>query len=76
MVRMILVLAGGLLFLAGLAGFLYARFKLKPAWDSIEETYYEFEEAHPAMKRYLRGLRTAMALLAAAMLLLLLAAVF
>lgn len=74
-IRLVLVAAGGLLFAAGLAGCLYVRLQLKPRWEQIEETYYEFEDAHPAMKRYQRGLHISRALIAASMLLLLLAAV-
>ncbi len=75
LIRILLIAGGGLFFAAGLAAFLYVRLKQKPTWEEIEETYYEFEEAHPAMRRYQRGLRTSMALIAAAMLLLFLGAV-
>ncbi|MEJ5259556.1 MAG: hypothetical protein WHS88_05130 [Anaerohalosphaeraceae bacterium] len=74
-IRILLIAAGGLLFTAGLAAFLYVRIKLKPTWKEIEETYYEFEEVHPAMRRYQLGLQISMALIAAAMLLLFLGAV-
>ncbi|HOQ04570.1 MAG TPA: hypothetical protein PKY88_05100 [Anaerohalosphaeraceae bacterium] len=73
--RILLIAAGGLLFAAGLAAYVYVRLKLKPKWHEIEETYYEIEEAHPAMRRYQRGLQISMALIAAAMLLLFLGAV-
>lgn len=74
-VKILLTSAGGLLFAAGLAGYLYVRLTLKPRWQEIEETYYEMEDAHPAMKRYQRALRITMGILAGGMLLLFLALV-
>ncbi len=74
--KLLLVFVGGVLFVFGLSGYLYVRWKLKPRWEEIEEIYYEFEESHPALRRYHQGLQITMSILVLSMVLLLLAAVF
>ncbi len=74
-VKILLVVAGGLLFAGGLAGYFYVRIRLKPRWEQIEEIYWEFEEEHPVLQRYHRGLRLTLTMIFLAMLLLFLALV-
>lgn len=39
-------------FLIGTAGYWFVRLKLRPREKDMEETYYEFEDRHPAFRRY------------------------
>lgn len=51
--KTILMLAAGIMFWAGLAGFLHTVIKLRPPKESdLDDCYYEFEDQHPALARY------------------------
>ena len=54
---MLLSIAGGFLFLASAAGYLYVRLRLRPRDDSdLDDVYHEFEDQHPEYARYTRWL--------------------
>jgi hypothetical protein len=74
-VKILLVVAGGLLFAGGLGGYFYVRIRLKPRWEQIEGIYWEFEEEHPVLRRYHRGLRLTLTMIFLSMLFLFLALV-
>ena len=71
--KTILILVAGLAFLLGFAGYLFVRLKLRPGRKEWEETYYEFENQHPAFQRYEFWSRITLALIILSMLLLFLA---
>ncbi len=71
--KVILVLLAGPAFLIGIAGYLIVRLKLRPGPDEMEETYWEFEDAHPAFRRYYLWSRITLTLIFLSMLLLFLA---
>ena len=50
--KILLILLGGPAFLIGTVGYLTVRLKLRPGDKEMEETYYEFEDQHPAFHRY------------------------
>jgi hypothetical protein len=51
--KTLLILAGGFLFCVSSAGYLMVKLFLKPREDSgLDDIYWEFEESHPALKRY------------------------
>jgi hypothetical protein len=45
------------LFLMSLAGYIYARLRLRPKNSDLDEYYYEFEEQNPALARYTKWSR-------------------
>ena len=51
--KLILLFIGVLLFLAGVIGYIYVRFKYKPMIaKELEDYYYEFEDQHPGLQKY------------------------
>ena len=60
--RVLACLVGGFLFLASMAGYLYAQLYLKRKYDSdLDDYYHEVEESHPALARYYRWSRLCLA---------------
>jgi len=56
--KMVLFIAGCLLFLSSVAGYMVVRLRLRPSDDSdLDDYYYEFEEQHPEYARYLKWSR-------------------
>ncbi len=52
-VRQMMVILGGLLFLGSMAAHVYARVRLRPSEDSdLDDYYHEFEDEHPEYARY------------------------
>jgi hypothetical protein len=73
----LLYMAGGFLFLLSLAAHLYVRVYLRPRGKSdLDDTYYEFEDRHPAYARYTRWLQISLGGAALGVLLLFLGVVF
>lgn len=68
--KIILVLLAGPAFLIGIAGYLIVRLKLRPGSKEMEETYWEFEDSHPAFRRYHFWSRLTLTLIVISMLLL------
>ena len=56
-------------FLIGTVGYLIVRLKLRPGEKEWDETYYEFEDRHPAFRRYELWSRITLALVILSMLL-------
>ena len=52
LLKLIMVVSGGVLFLLSAAGYLFVRIKLRPREKDLEEVYYEFEDQMPQVKRY------------------------
>jgi hypothetical protein len=51
----ILKIIGGSLFLISSAGYFYVKLRLKPKEDSdLDDYYYEFEDQHPALAKYIK----------------------
>ena len=51
--KVMILLIGGLIFIASVAANLYVKIKLRPKQDSeVDEIYWEFEEADPLLARY------------------------
>ena len=50
--RAFLCIVGGVLFLIAVAGQIVVRLYLKPGPEELDGLYYEFEEGHPAYRRY------------------------
>ena len=50
--KLSLILAGGILFLISAAGYLYVKIRLRPREQDVEEVYWEFEEQAEGMGRY------------------------
>ena len=68
--KILLILIAGPLFLIGVIGHIVVRLKLRPGNREMEESYYEFEDRHPAFRRYEFWSRLMIALIAASMLML------
>ena len=52
-IKVILILTAGLLFIVSLAGFLYAKIRLRRQVDAeLEDCYHEFEDRLPGLARY------------------------
>ena len=71
--KILLLLLAGPCFLLGVGGYLFVRRRLRPDEKETEETYYEFEEQHPAFRRYGFWSRFTLGLVVLSMLLLFLA---
>lgn len=53
--KIVLILAGSVLFLVSAAAHIYVRTRLRPKHGSdFDEIYWEFEDSHPAFARYSR----------------------
>jgi hypothetical protein len=73
----VLYIIAGPLFLISMAAHAYVKLRLRPRADTdLDDTYYEFEDQHPAYARYSKWSRITLAGAAVAMLLLFIAAVF
>ncbi len=51
MIKVILMLIAGPMFLLSLAAHIYVKLKMRPN-DDIDEYHYEFEDHHPDFARY------------------------
>lgn len=72
----ILYIIAGPLFLISFAGYLYVKLSLKPKEDSdLDDYYYEFEDQHPAMAKYIKWSKITLSIAVIAALLLFLALV-
>ena len=75
-IRVMLILAAGILFLISAAGHLFAKVCLRPRQDTDLDTYYhEFEDRHPGLARYNAWCRATLVGVIIAMLLMFLAVV-
>ena len=73
----ILYIVGGPLFLISLGAHFYVKIRLKPKEDSdLEDYYYEFEDRHPGLKKYIKWSKITFTGAVIAALLLFLALVF
>ena len=53
MLKLILILSAGPVFLAAIASHIFVKLKLRPKDDSdFDEYHYEFEDHHPGFQRY------------------------
>lgn len=51
--KVMILLIGGLVFIASVTAHLYVKIKLRPKEDSeVDEIYWEFEDADPQLARY------------------------
>lgn len=73
--KLVMVLAGGALFLLSAAGFLYVKIKLRPREEDVEEVYWEFEDQVAGVGRYEKWSRLTFTGVVAAMALIFLGAV-
>ncbi len=71
--KIIFMLLAGPAFLIGAAGYLIVRLKLRPDSQEIEQTYWEFEDAHPSLQRFHLWSRITLFLIFLSMLLMFLA---
>jgi hypothetical protein len=68
---------GGSLFLISSAGYFYVKLRLRPKEDSdLDDYYYEFEDQHPALAKYIKWSKITFTGLVIAALLLFIALVF
>jgi hypothetical protein len=77
--RALLCILGGGIFTAAVFLHLYARLKLRPRRleeAELDQAYWEFEDEHPAYRRYAQWLRVTFAMAAAGALLLFVSLVF
>ena len=73
----ILYILGGPLFLISLGGYFYVKLRLKPNEDSdLDDYYYEFEDQHPALAKYIKWSKITFTAAVISALLLFLALVF
>jgi hypothetical protein len=73
----ILYILGGPLFLISLGGYLYVKFRLKPKEGfDLDGYYYEFENQHPALAKYIKWSKITFTGIVIAALLLFIALVF
>ena len=70
MIRDVIVIISGLLFVVSLVAYIIIRATMKPRIEDLDDYYYEFEDQHPKVVKYESYKRVAITLAAISMLLL------
>ncbi len=70
MIRDVIIIISGLLFVVSLVAYIIIRATMKPRVEDLDDYYYEFEDQHPKVVRYESYKRVVITLAAIATLLL------